>query len=701
MLFKLKRSALVLLACASPAQAFNIQFDYTYDTSGFFSGNNVARRTVLEAAASQIENQLAGVSLAAIDPYGVNHWTFRPVNPTTGATLSLADVAIPENTMKVFVGARNLPGDAIGLANPGGYGAEGPWYTQFSARNTATHYEPFGGSISFDSKTDWYFDADTSTFEDFGDREDFYSVVQHELTHLLGFSDGSRAFKAKTSSTGYFTGKNAVQLFGGNVPLSLDRSHFKEDLTFQGSGLVMDPSLPTGTRLNLGPLEYAVLKDIGLGNVQHASTAILTVVVNTVNQKRAGSVTAGYEGATTHDVGEKISILAIPDAGYSFSHWSGGIQSTSNPLKFAMSEKLSVTANFVLKPKTPVSSSAVARYYGIFADGVSPSTKGGWRLTVNPTGVYSGSFTLNGRLVSLTGKFDASGHSSKTFVVGGESAQVSLDKDPVNGTITGELIVHGNSATFRGDKLPVYTDASPCPLRGIYTVLLAPESLIPIPVPPQGSGYAVVNIETFGNVMLSGKLPNDSGLTMSASMVDGNRIPFSVSLATKRDSLEGMLTFDLDADSSDLLGDIYWNCLSTSQKGAAWKDGFSTTLSAVGSRWVRPEKGKRVLTALEVNGGKLDVGVSLDGGDLFDGHVTVNTANVLTEVPPSPQKVRVFVTPTSGQFSGTFWDTSVSPSTGRTFSGVILQKKGWGRGYFLKRTGITTVAGEISLNPTP
>src|SRR5262249_47510227 len=65
------------------APAVSIQFDYTYDTSGFFSQNPQAK-TVLQQAGQLLGSQLND-NLSAINPSGTDTWTanfFNPSNPS-------------------------------------------------------------------------------------------------------------------------------------------------------------------------------------------------------------------------------------------------------------------------------------------------------------------------------------------------------------------------------------------------------------------------------------------------------------------------------------------------------------------------------------------------------------------------------------------------------------------------------------------
>lgn len=252
-----------LLAVPCPA-GINIIWDYTYDTAGFFSGANISRRILLDDAAGVFESALATDHFTAIAPGGTNTWNLQFNNPSTGSTVTLANPQVAADTLRVYVGARSFGGSELGQAEFA-YNASGSaaWINSFNAKNTTTHYEPVGGSITFDSLAAWYFDPDPSTLESFTGKYDFYSVVQHELGHLFGFSSGSKAFAADTSAGNQFTGTHADALFGGPISLSSDSSHWADGLLFHGAQPAMDPALPPNLRTNFAQLDFAALTDIG------------------------------------------------------------------------------------------------------------------------------------------------------------------------------------------------------------------------------------------------------------------------------------------------------------------------------------------------------------------------------------------------------------------------------------------------------
>ncbi len=681
-----KRSLLALLVCASPLHALDIQFDYSLDTGGFFSGANIARRDLLEAAAVAFQTELSNTTWTPIAPGGGNTWTLNLDNPTTGFALDVTDSTVAASTLTIYIGARDLGASEVGLATRPGFSISGSqaWINLFDSKDTVTHFEPIGGSISFNSLTNWYFDPNPSTLEAFAG-SDFFSVAEHEIGHLLGFEQSVKAFQANTLS-GKFVGARTKELFGGAVPLSGDLSHWQNNLTFQGHALCMDPSLLDGTRTSFGPLDFSVLRDIGYATKQ----GTLSVVCNPLQ----GSVTAGFNGSTSHTINDPLSILATPKTGFLFLNWTGDLSSTANPFVFTMADGLSLTANFIPLPFV------MTRYYGVLQNGATPDTNGNWTLNVSKLGVVTSAFVLNGRRVPVAAKLDVNGHATKNFLVGTQPATLVVDQNFNTRAISGTLTVNAVMATFAAGELPVFTALAPCPLRGNYTVAFQPEVAVPNPEPPQGSGYARVVIGVTGIGRITGKLADGTALALSIPLDKTNHLALSHSLAVKQETLVGTFVFPGQNAANDFDGSFVWNRLpNPGLVPRPWNAGFTTTLPAIGSVWTKPLLGFRVLSALDSNSGAADLQVSL-GATTVMTKLVVSTTNIVLETPITANRIAFRVAPATGLFSGSYLDTSVLPNLRRPFTGVLLQKQSRGDGFVLKRTGIFE-SGPVNFTPTP
>ena len=202
----------ILLASAALAvsigqsAAFNIQFDYSFDSNGFFDVGS-AERNRLEDAATFFEEIIVD-DLNGITPGGNNGWTatfanpsfdvfgFNPIDPNTFPAVSVSDLVVQPDTIVVYVGSQNINTGALGEAAPGGFsiggGADPGWSSNISVRGEAgsttdpgaTDFAPWGGSLSINNTINWDLTPDASGSN--ASAYHLYSVLLHELGHVLG-----------------------------------------------------------------------------------------------------------------------------------------------------------------------------------------------------------------------------------------------------------------------------------------------------------------------------------------------------------------------------------------------------------------------------------------------------------------------------------------------------------------------------------
>lgn len=280
-------TAAFALGVSFQAQAFNITFDYTYDSSGFFTAN-ADRQNLLEMAGGYFSNILQD-DFTAIDSSGFNDYTAKFTNPSSGLEESIADFNVAADEIVVFAGARDL-GSSLGQGGPGGYDLLGfsDWVDDVITRGetiatsgvrneggaTAVDTAIWGGSIAFDSDANWYYDSDVSTDDVPAGTSDFYSVALHELGHLLGLGIVD-AWNNQVSG-GSFTGAHSIAAYNAtnpgatSVPLHFSGGaygHWAEGtqgfVTGSPQEAAMDPTILVGTRKVFTDLDIAALQDIG------------------------------------------------------------------------------------------------------------------------------------------------------------------------------------------------------------------------------------------------------------------------------------------------------------------------------------------------------------------------------------------------------------------------------------------------------
>ena len=268
----------ILLVACQTASAITINLDYSHDTNGFFTSNTYSKN-LMETAASYFETHLTD-SLSAITSSGSNNFSAHFTDPGTGSSASIDNYSVAADTITVYVGGRDLGSSTLGLGGPGGFGVSGStsFYESIVYRGEAgsgyndkptagviaTDFHPWGGSISFNTTSNWYFDDDVATTESFSG-SDFFSVALHELGHVLGLGTAD-SWDNLINGSGEFTGANAVAANGGNVALA-DTGHWDYGTMSFVDGVAqeaaMDPNLTTGTRKLFTDLDLAALDDIG------------------------------------------------------------------------------------------------------------------------------------------------------------------------------------------------------------------------------------------------------------------------------------------------------------------------------------------------------------------------------------------------------------------------------------------------------
>ncbi len=272
-----------------------IRFDYSLDTGNFFGGANQSRRALLQLAADTLVKRFTD-DLAAIVPTGKAEWqpaVFHPSNgPSNRLTGTLVNVTpnlrVAANEIIIYAGARDLPGGSRGVGGLGSISfpsasgltpAEIEHILDFretvsgrgepgALASPQTDVAPWGGSISFDNRTDWYFGVDASGMGE--DQIDFISVAMHELAHVLGFGmfrqDVTTSWDRLVSG-GTFNGPKTRAAYqgSGNVPVEAgSNDHWADSVADQlGQETLMSGHVDRGSRHLFSELDFAAMDDIG------------------------------------------------------------------------------------------------------------------------------------------------------------------------------------------------------------------------------------------------------------------------------------------------------------------------------------------------------------------------------------------------------------------------------------------------------
>jgi hypothetical protein len=238
-----------------------IQFDYRFDTKGYFDAE---RRSLLELAAAAWSERLRDdfPTIPAGTPVVV-----KSVEELSGPLVEL-ELDFPIDDLLVFVGCTDDLTATVETARtrtavkfPHAFGDD--FMAEIEARWQGPDFEPWTSAITFACDKQFFLDPTPETFDDVpNDETDFLSTAMHELGHALGVMT-SAAYAALISDDGsVFTGPRAREVYGADVPLEPD-GHLSSQLVIDDQRVLMDDSLSARTRVYPTRLDLALLEDIG------------------------------------------------------------------------------------------------------------------------------------------------------------------------------------------------------------------------------------------------------------------------------------------------------------------------------------------------------------------------------------------------------------------------------------------------------
>lgn len=396
-----------------------------------------------------------------------------------------------------------------------------------------------------------------------------------------------------------------------------------------------------------------------------------------------GRVTPNLNGQLL-TVGSVYTVTAIPDAGYEFTSWSGSIVGAGPTLTFVMQANMALRATFsatdtnTIAPPPPATNALVltkATYNGLFypVDAVQHSNSGPVTLSVSVGGSYTGTLRPGNKSISISGRFTPAGDATNRVSFNGATLEITLQlasrdgEDQVRGSVRGP----GWNAPLWAARAASGSTSNPVPQAGRYTVVFP--GAADAATSPGGHGYGTLTIDTAGKASLTATLGDGTAITRSVNVSPQGAWPLYASLYTDKGSVLGWIRF-ADRATDDLAGNVVWSCPSLSSR-ARYPAGFTNATSLVGSRYVKPATGVRILD--------FDYGVAdFAGGNLpapFQNQIYLATTNKVHNL--SANKLSLSFSTSSGTFSGSATD----PVSGKSvsFKGAVLQKRAEGAGHFL------------------
>ena len=284
----------LIYTASSSYAAIDIIFDYSYDTGNYFGDE---QRYIMEQVAYVFESRMGGTSFSGYRPnedlglttitganlYFDNPTTDTNVQPGIASTTSDGNVIGRQDELIIFLGARSFGFSSSSvLASAAATGRSGfsgsdadnnAFIAALNSKNSSTTWQPLAGVSQVNTTQSFYFDTDLTTHADATSSGliDFYSVMVHEVGHIMGFTSSANAWTANKSGN-FWTGANAKAEYNNqNVPL-YSTSHW--DLPAPSGALnqanvnclchpSMIPSISTDKRTSFSDLDFALLKDIG------------------------------------------------------------------------------------------------------------------------------------------------------------------------------------------------------------------------------------------------------------------------------------------------------------------------------------------------------------------------------------------------------------------------------------------------------
>ncbi len=315
-------------------------------------------------------------------------------------------------------------------------------------------------------------------------------------------------------------------------------------------------------------------------------------------------------------------------------------------------------------------SAAVGTYYGLFSDtnGASSASSGGFSAKVTKHGAYTAKLNLGGRSYSMSGSFSTNTPSTASATIQRASGLAPLTLTLLLDLSAGGQMLGAVAASDWSATLQAYRAAPAA--SSPYTLVIRPAEA-GLGASPAGFGYGTITVDSLGNLLFAGALPDGTKVSQSAMRSKDGYWPLYASLYSGSGCLLSWLEF-AHAGTNACDGQLIWlDTVGATPK--SYPAGFTNLTTATGS----PYSPANALAGF--TGGTL---VFSDGRPA-DASTDSFSLDTHQRVHPTTagSKLSLSFTTASGLFRGSVWSAELHQTL--TFQGVLCGQGANGFGFFL------------------
>ncbi len=472
----------------------------------------------------------------------------------------------------------------------------------------------------------------------------------------------------------------------GTAPLAYQWRHGTTMLADGGniSGAT-SPTLTISGAQSVDAGAYSVVVTNPKGSVASATATLRIGAILTVQTNGAGVVTPVLNGQLL-EIGRSFTLTARPGAGFLFSNWTGGLPASDSPrLTFTMPSNLTLSANFVPNPFLPVA----GMFSGLFRNPSAAEhvSSGSFKAKVQAGGAFSATLQMGGRRLPFAGRFGLDGKATNVVARRGTNAltvELCLKFDgseELSGRVTDGLW----SSALLADRAVFSTLANPATNFARQYTLLIPGGTNGSVMEPAGDGFASVSVSRAGLTTIKGTLADGTPAALAVPVSKGGDVPLYLSLYGGAGSASGWLRV-LPSSEIDLNGEVAWFKPARPGPGI-YTNGFALGLPVSGSIYT-PFGTNRLFDAEMA-------AVAFTEGGLMDAFTNVVTLGPNGRVTNASLMNKLTLRAVSGTGLFTGFVVPLEGTKPVPFKGVLLQRQGYGGGFFLN----AGQSGQVWLGP--